>query len=95
MCAVHAYCLCCRVPPPSPSGAEDLSELQSHPFFEGIDWATLRSQPAPAFKRKSVASDDGEELGLDWELTSLFAPGAPGGFERVKYEYLPTGAQID
>ena len=31
------------------AGAADLEELKAHPFFGGIDWACLRSQPAPEF----------------------------------------------
>ncbi|GFR45067.1 hypothetical protein Agub_g6441 [Astrephomene gubernaculifera] len=59
-------------------GAEDLSELKSHPFFAGIDWATLRSQPAPDYLPPPPPGCGGEEEGLDWELTSLVRDAAEG-----------------
>ncbi len=43
------------------AGAEDLGELWAHPFFDGIDWANLRSQPAPDFIAEP-SLDPGKQL---------------------------------
>ncbi|KAG2439042.1 hypothetical protein HYH02_006570 [Chlamydomonas schloesseri] len=56
-------------------GAEDIAELKAHPFFAGVDWARLRSGPAPPYLPPRPPGggpgSDGYEEGLDWELTSL------------------------
>jgi len=54
------------------AGEEGLPELKSHPFFAGVDWASLREQPAPAFARPQRHADV-DDVGLDWEMTSLMA----------------------
>lgn len=54
------------------AGEEGLQELKSHPFFAGVDWALLREQPAPAFARPQRHADV-DDVGLDWEMTSLMA----------------------
>ncbi|PNH12055.1 Polyubiquitin-A [Tetrabaena socialis] len=61
-------------------GAEDLAELRAHPFFAGVDWETLRSQPTPEFlPPRAPGEGDGEAAALDWELTSLVRDAADGG----------------
>lgn len=55
-------------------GANDMSELKAHPFFEGIDWSTLRSGSAPEFLPPPPPNEAAEAL--DWELSSLVAAAA-------------------
>ncbi|KAI7842103.1 hypothetical protein COHA_004297 [Chlorella ohadii] len=50
-----------QVDPAQRIGAEDLGELQAHPFFDGIDWASLRSQMAPDFIAEP-SLDPGKQL---------------------------------
>lgn len=78
-------------PPPlywGQTGAKSLEELQAHPFFAGVDWAAVRDAPAPRFVPPPAPPAD--DLGLDWELSSLFRSAAP----PLKYEYLPPGAAV-
>ncbi|EFN52977.1 hypothetical protein CHLNCDRAFT_36647 [Chlorella variabilis] len=57
-----------RVEPAQRIGAADLAELQAHPFFAGIDWDTLRSQPAPEFMPDI---DPGEQLVGSWRAAGI------------------------
>ncbi len=68
--------VCCHTVPQGPfilahAGANDMSELKVHPFFEGVDWSTLRSSPAPDFLPPPPPNEAAEAL--DWELSSLVA----------------------
>jgi hypothetical protein len=63
-----------------------MRELKQHPFFQGIDWEHLREGPAPVFTPPQPPS--GEDMSLDWELTSLF------NSQPVRYEYLPSGTAV-
>ena len=73
-------------------GAARVADLRAHPFFEGVDWAApggARGGAAPAAAPPRVQS--GDEVALDWELSSLFRPaGGGGGGGGVYYEYLPS-----
>lgn len=62
-------------------GAGSLSELKSHPFFQGIKWSNVRQCEAPDFIQRPKANPDDEAL--DWDLRSL-DEALP-----VKYEYVP------
>ncbi|GLC47419.1 hypothetical protein PLESTB_000543000 [Pleodorina starrii] len=65
-------------------GADDISELKSHPFFAGIDWDTLRTGPAPAFLPPTPPSGTGDGAeGWDWELTSLVRDVADGQRDSI------------
>ncbi|GAB4821386.1 hypothetical protein N2152v2_008432 [Parachlorella kessleri] len=62
------------VPEPSQRlGSQDLAELRAHPFFAGVDWDNLRSQPAPSFIAPDVESIGSDASSFDWELQSLSA----------------------
>jgi 3-phosphoinositide dependent protein kinase-1 len=62
-----------HVDPAQRIGAEDLEELKAHPFFDGIDWAALRCQPAPDFIAEPSLDPalSSANSSFDWELQSL------------------------
>jgi hypothetical protein len=68
------------------SGAHDMSQLKAHPLFEGVDWQAVRGRPAPVPAPLPQPSPD--DVGLDWELTSLLQQ------QPVRYEYLPSGTPV-
>lgn len=61
-----------KVDPAERLGAQDLGELQAHPFFEGVDWQTVRETRAPPFSVPQELDTD-SSVGLDWEMSSLAA----------------------
>eukprot|EP00803_Ostreobium_quekettii_P011462 evm.model.scf_1044.2 EVM.evm.TU.scf_1044.2 scf_1044:27425-30971(+) len=63
-------------------GADDIAEVKAHPFFEGIQWCSLREAKAPEYRPRPRA--DPEEEGLDWDLKSM-VEAVP-----VTYEYVPS-----
>eukprot|EP01026_Neomeris_dumetosa_P069887 TRINITY_DN6934_c1_g1_i1.p1 TRINITY_DN6934_c1_g1~~TRINITY_DN6934_c1_g1_i1.p1 ORF type:complete len:371 (-),score=61.53 TRINITY_DN6934_c1_g1_i1:158-1243(-) len=52
-------------------GSEDLEDLKKHPFFEGVKWKDLFQQEAPKYFPPKVPDID--DVGHDWELTSLMS----------------------
>eukprot|EP00878_Enallax_costatus_P040720 GHUV01047074.1.p1 GENE.GHUV01047074.1~~GHUV01047074.1.p1 ORF type:complete len:291 (+),score=88.91 GHUV01047074.1:747-1619(+) len=68
-------------------GYNSIDEVKQHPFFAGINWDAVREAPAP--KIVACRQHSSQDVGLDWELTSLIRNSQP-----VKYEYLPTGATV-
>lgn len=71
------------VEPAQRIGATDLAELRAHPFFEGVEWGSLRSQEAPewmADPMDSALSGYDTSSSFDWELQSL-ASALPRGLD--------------
>lgn len=68
------------------AGAAGLQELQDHPFFSGVDWTDVRAAPAPRLVQRPLGGGDktadGDEGGLDWELTSLVRDAAEAAVAR-------------
>ena len=62
-----------RQDPSKRLGAGCVSELQSHPFFDGIFWETLRqAHPNPAFEAScKVLESPASDLEPDWEVSSM------------------------
>ncbi|KAI5123864.1 hypothetical protein M0805_005681 [Coniferiporia weirii] len=55
-----------------PGTPNDMDTLRRHPFFEGIDWSTLWSGPAPPMeagllKKEHPVSQHNYDVGLAWE----------------------------
>ncbi|KAF6259923.1 3-phosphoinoside dependent protein kinase [Scenedesmus sp. NREL 46B-D3] len=69
-------------------GHRSIAEVQQHPFFAGVNWAAVRSAPAPQFVPPQPPNPD--DAALDWEFQSLVRNAAP----PIKYEYLPSGATV-
>ncbi|KAL4437322.1 hypothetical protein ABPG75_004461 [Micractinium tetrahymenae] len=53
-------------------GAANIAELRAHPFFEGVDWGSLRSQEAPEWMEDPMLDTlSSASSSFDWELQSL------------------------
>eukprot|EP01024_Parvocaulis_polyphysoides_P031463 TRINITY_DN28418_c0_g3_i1.p3 TRINITY_DN28418_c0_g3~~TRINITY_DN28418_c0_g3_i1.p3 ORF type:complete len:124 (+),score=38.62 TRINITY_DN28418_c0_g3_i1:432-803(+) len=64
-------------------GCDDLEELKKHAFFEKTEWENLWEQKAPEFLAPKVV--DADDVGYDWELTSLMSA------LPIKYGYRENG----
>lgn len=52
-------------------GADSISEIKEHAFFNGIKWKSIRDSDAPEFARVDSDSDKSRASSFDWELMSL------------------------
>lgn len=71
-------------------GAASMDDLKGHPFFDGIDWNSVRTRPAPELVKVETESLGSTESSFDWELQSLAAalPRFVGGADaRTSIEF--------
>lgn len=69
------------------AGYSSIQEVKQHAFFAGINWEAVRKAPAP--QTVACRQHSPQDVGLDWELTSLIRTSQP-----VRYEYLTTEATV-
>jgi 3-phosphoinositide dependent protein kinase-1 len=68
--------------PSSRLGHADMADLKRHAFFTGIDWSTLREDPAPTPVFIDTDSIGSAGSSFDWELASLAAALPAWGLEN-------------